>query len=82
MHRVHHSSSPADANRNFGFNLPWWDRLFGTYKAQPDLGHEGMEIGIDLFLEPKELQLHKMLWQPFSQEKKAYGFNDPTSGGR
>src|SRR5262245_61598708 len=42
MHRVHHSVLPRETNSNFGFNLPWWDRLFGTYKAQPAEGHEGM----------------------------------------
>jgi sterol desaturase/sphingolipid hydroxylase (fatty acid hydroxylase superfamily) len=45
MHRVHHSTDPAEANRNFGFNLPWWDYLAGTYRAQPARGHEGMTIG-------------------------------------
>ena len=35
MHRVHHSIDPRETNSNFGFNLPWWDRLFGTYRAQP-----------------------------------------------
>jgi sterol desaturase/sphingolipid hydroxylase (fatty acid hydroxylase superfamily) len=48
MHRVHHSIAPAETNSNFGFNLPWWDRLFGTYRAQPAAGHAGMTIGIEL----------------------------------
>ncbi len=39
MHRVHHSVIPHETNSNFGFNLPWWDRLFGTYLAQPTAGH-------------------------------------------
>ncbi|MBF0589060.1 MAG: sterol desaturase family protein [Magnetococcales bacterium] len=46
MHRVHHSVVPGEANSNFGFNLSLWDRLFGTYRAQPKLGHEKMEIGV------------------------------------
>ena len=41
MHRVHHSVKPRETNSNFGFNLPWWDRLFGTYRAQPAAGHCG-----------------------------------------
>jgi len=49
MHRVHHSIEPAETNSNFGFNLPWWDRLFGTYRVQPAGGHAGMTIGIDRF---------------------------------
>jgi sterol desaturase/sphingolipid hydroxylase (fatty acid hydroxylase superfamily) len=53
MHRVHHSIRGEETNRNFGFNLPWWDRLFGTYRAQPRDGHEGMTIGIPGFRDPR-----------------------------
>jgi sterol desaturase/sphingolipid hydroxylase (fatty acid hydroxylase superfamily) len=65
MHRVHHSILSRETNSNFGFNLPWWDRLFGTYKAQPAAGHEGMTIGIEQFRDPRELGLDRMLLQPF-----------------
>ncbi len=64
MHRVHHSIAVRETNSNFGFNLPWWDRLFGTYRAQPAAGHEGMTIGIEQFREPRELWLDRMLIQP------------------
>ena len=33
MHRVHHSVHRCETNSNFGFNLPWWDYLFGTYRV-------------------------------------------------
>jgi sterol desaturase/sphingolipid hydroxylase (fatty acid hydroxylase superfamily) len=49
MHRVHYSIEPAETNSNFGFNLPWWDWLIGTHRAQPAVGHAGMTIGIDPF---------------------------------
>ena len=65
MHRVHHSIAPHETNSNFGFNLPWWDRLFGTYRAQPAAGHEAMTIGIESFRETADLRLDKMLIQPF-----------------
>jgi sterol desaturase/sphingolipid hydroxylase (fatty acid hydroxylase superfamily) len=65
MHRVHHSILPYETNSNFGFNLPWWDRLFGTYRDQPEKGHEQMTIGIELFRRSKYLYLHWMLIQPF-----------------
>jgi sterol desaturase/sphingolipid hydroxylase (fatty acid hydroxylase superfamily) len=65
MHRVHHSILVRETNSNFGFNLPWWDRLFGTYRAQPEAGHEGMTIGIDQFRDPRELGFVRMLLQPF-----------------
>ena len=64
MHRVHHSIEPAETNSNFGFNLPWWDRLFGTYRAQPAAGHTGMTIGIDVFRQIRDLRLDRMLIQP------------------
>src|SRR5215210_5342163 len=64
MHRVHHSTERRETDSNFGFNLPWWDRLFGTYRAQPEAGHEGMTLGIPQFRDPKELRLDRMLLQP------------------
>ncbi|MCA3449750.1 MAG: sterol desaturase family protein [Rhodobacter sp.] len=68
MHRVHHSVIPAETNSNFGFNLPWWDRLLGTYRAQPKAGHEGMTIGIEQFRTPRDLWLDRMLVQPLRGE--------------
>lgn len=66
MHRVHHSVEPAETNSNFGFNLPWWDRLFGTYRAQPRKGHEKMIIGLQTFRDPQPcLSLRGMLGLPF-----------------
>jgi len=65
MHRVHHSTDMKEANMNFGFNFPWWDRLFGTYKAQPDLGHDEMKIGLNIFRGPEFIRLTRMLTIPF-----------------
>ena len=65
MHRVHHSAIPRETNSNFGFNVPWWDRLFGTYCAQPALGHVGMRIGLEHLGSPQCLNLLKMLLFPF-----------------
>ena len=82
MHRVHHSDIPAETNSNFGFNLPWWDRLFGTYRAQPRLGHEEMTIGLDTFRDTDELHLHRMLLQPFRRGRGGYAINRrPWDGG-
>jgi sterol desaturase/sphingolipid hydroxylase (fatty acid hydroxylase superfamily) len=72
MHRVHHSILSRETNSNFGFNLPWWDRLFGTYRAQPSQGHEGMTIGIEQFRDRRELRLDRMLLQPFRGEAAGY----------
>jgi sterol desaturase/sphingolipid hydroxylase (fatty acid hydroxylase superfamily) len=65
MHRVHHSIIRRETDSNFGFNLPWWDRLFGTYRAQPEKGHLGMTIGIEDFRTRRDLRLDQMLVQPF-----------------
>lgn len=65
MHRVHHSTDMRETNQNFGFNLPWWDRVFRTYKAQPDLGHEGMHIGLNIFRDRKYRSLGRLLTMPF-----------------
>ena len=75
MHRVHHSILPNETNSNFGFNLPWWDRLFGTYTAQPADGHDGMTIGIEQFRAPREQWLDRMLIQPFLGEVGNYPIN-------
>ncbi len=64
MHRVHHSVIPEETNSNFGFNLPWWDRLLGTYRAQPRDGHQGMTIGIEQFRSRRDLWIDRMLMQP------------------
>jgi sterol desaturase/sphingolipid hydroxylase (fatty acid hydroxylase superfamily) len=75
MHRVHHSVVYNESSSNFGFNLPWWDRLFGTYRAQPAAGHAGMTIGIDAFRSPADLRLDRLLVQPFRGTPGGYTIN-------
>jgi sterol desaturase/sphingolipid hydroxylase (fatty acid hydroxylase superfamily) len=64
MHRVHHSTVRQETDSNYGFNVPWWDRLFGTYIAQPAAGHDGMTIGLEIFRTSLDQRLDKMLLQP------------------
>ena len=66
MHRVHHSVIIREFNSNFGFNLSLWDRMFGTYRAQPEKGHEGMPIGLANFRDPSRLNLLQILALPFT----------------
>lgn len=69
MHRVHHSVVVDETNSNYGFNLSCWDRLFGTYRAQPRAGQLGMTIGIDGFTNSSEIvRLDGMLLMPFRQK--------------
>ncbi len=65
MHRVHHSAIPDETHSNFGFCLPWWDRLFRTYRDQPQAGHNGMTIGLPILRDPTELRIDKLITQPF-----------------
>jgi sterol desaturase/sphingolipid hydroxylase (fatty acid hydroxylase superfamily) len=67
VHRVHHSVIATETNSNYGFNLIWWDRLLGTYRAQPQAGHERMQTGLEYFRDPRELGLIRMLVQPLRE---------------
>ncbi len=67
MHRVHHSTDSVESNRNFGFFLPWWDRLFRLYKAAPQQGHELMQIGQDGWRQAKDQGIVRLLIQPFQR---------------
>jgi sterol desaturase/sphingolipid hydroxylase (fatty acid hydroxylase superfamily) len=76
MHRVHHSVADDETNSNFGFNLPWWDYLFGTYRDQPRGGHQGMTIGIRKFREPRKvIWLGGILVLPFTGKISGYTIN-------
>ena len=72
MHRVHHSVVILETNSNFGFNLPWWDRLFGTYRAQPAAGHDDMVLGLSQFRNPQRLTLPWLLALPFIGKTGSY----------
>jgi sterol desaturase/sphingolipid hydroxylase (fatty acid hydroxylase superfamily) len=84
MHRVHHSVDRGETNSNFGFNLSLWDRLFGTYRAQPRAGHDAMTIGIPDFRDPVECAtLTGMLAIPFRGVRQAPGGSlEPRHEGR
>ncbi len=68
VHRVHHSVIIRETNSNFGFNLPWWDRLFGINKDQPEKGHAKMAIGLARFRDQEKLGLARLLIMPFTQD--------------
>jgi sterol desaturase/sphingolipid hydroxylase (fatty acid hydroxylase superfamily) len=65
MHRIHHSVLPQETNSNFGFNLPWWDRLLGTYREDPLRNHTIMSLGLEQFRDPRRLTLGGILALPF-----------------
>jgi len=76
MHRVHHSIEDDETNSNFGFNLSWWDRLFGTYRDQPRGGHQGMTIGIRNFRTTRQASwITGLLTMPFIGKISGYAIN-------
>lgn len=77
MHRVHHSVDPRETNSNYGFNLPWWDRLLGTYVAQPAKGHTEMQIGIEQFRTKRDLWIDRMLVQPIRGSASGHALDIP-----
>ncbi len=80
MHRVHHSVEIDESNSNFAFNLPWWDRFFGTYKAQPQAGHLDMEIGVAHLQKTDARGLISLLGLPFVGEPGGYPIGRRWSG--
>ncbi|HKQ29331.1 MAG TPA: sterol desaturase family protein [Burkholderiales bacterium] len=75
VHRVHHSEQYDESSSNFGFNLPWWDRIFGTYRAQPRMGHTSMTIGVDAFRSEEDSRLDRLLIQPLQNTAGRYPIN-------
>jgi sterol desaturase/sphingolipid hydroxylase (fatty acid hydroxylase superfamily) len=84
MHRIHHSVRQAETDSNYGFNLAVWDRLFGTYRAQPQDGQKGMTIGIGQFRDSREAWIDRLLTQPFRGSASDPGIagQDRRGGGR
>lgn len=75
MHRIHHSVKYDESSSNFGFNLPWWDRLFGTYRAAPRAAQATMPIGVDAFRTAEDMRLDRLLIQPFRDTPGQYPIN-------
>jgi hypothetical protein len=72
MHRIHHSTRRVETNSNFGFSFSWWDRLCGTYRAEPALGQAAMEIGLSEYRDPSQLRLGQLLLLPFRGDMGHY----------
>lgn len=70
MHRVHHSVVIRETNSNFGFNFPWWDRIFRTYRSQPAAGHDRMKIGLANYRKPEELNVLRLIVMPLDERER------------
>ena len=76
MHRVHHSILRDETDSNFGFNLPWWDYIFGTYRAEPRAGHVDATLGLPIFRDIRETRLDNLLTQPFREPESTLKRDD------
>jgi sterol desaturase/sphingolipid hydroxylase (fatty acid hydroxylase superfamily) len=77
MHRVHLSVEDDQTNSSFGFNLTWWDRLFGTYRARPRAVHDAIVIGIHGHTDPREVaRADCMLLMPYKGQVEGYAIRD------
>ena len=76
MHRVHHSVLHREHDTNYGFNLSVWDRLFGTYTAQPEGGHQGMTIGLPPYQNLNPSRFDWSLLLPFRPLKRSSSGNN------
>ena len=72
VHRIHHSVIRAETNSNYGFNLSIWDRLFGTFREQPQYGHHDMVIGLEHLQSAPTHNLVFMLRLPFDGDIGQY----------
>ncbi len=71
MHRIHHSTVPAETNSNFSFNISLWDRVFGTYRRNSRVEQSTMLLGVDGLRDPSRvLTLRGMLALPFQDAHK------------
>ena len=68
MHRIHHSTWQSETDSNYGFHLSIWDRLFGSYRAQPRAPEASMPIGLEYFRSTREQTLYSLLLQPFRSQ--------------
>ena len=70
MHRVHHSVLRREQDSNYGFNLAVWDRVFGTYRSQPENSYENMKIGLKPYQSNAPTRLGWSLMLPFQRLPK------------
>ena len=75
MHRLHHSTRENETNSNFSFNISLWDRVFGTYLANPHTSHHEMIIGLNRYREPEWQTLRGLISLPFNDEVHGYAIN-------
>ena len=71
MHRIHHSTRIDESNSNFANLLPWWDRMFATYRRDARIDQRQMTVGLDSARAPGDVTLWNMLVMPFRPLRQA-----------
>jgi sterol desaturase/sphingolipid hydroxylase (fatty acid hydroxylase superfamily) len=66
LHRIHHSVYKDEHNKNYGFSLSIWDKIFRCYLEQPRDGHKDMKLGLK-WQDNKPTKLGWSLWIPFKK---------------
>ncbi len=65
MHRIHHSVLRHETDSNYGNFFSFWDRLFLSYRTDPEGDPASMPIGIETFRSEPEQRVLALLVQPF-----------------
>ena len=81
LHRIHHSANVAESNHNYASVLPCWDRLLGTYRAEPLLGHGAMRLGLAGAGGGRERTLYALLCLPLERAGAPRFFRKGLAGG-
>jgi sterol desaturase/sphingolipid hydroxylase (fatty acid hydroxylase superfamily) len=64
LHGVHHAADRRWSDSNWSSGLTLWDRLHGTYRAEP---RQPDAIGVAELRRPEQVRLGRLLALPFSQ---------------
>jgi sterol desaturase/sphingolipid hydroxylase (fatty acid hydroxylase superfamily) len=69
MHRIHHSAYQVETDSNFSSFLSFWDRMFRSYRANPESSQQSMMIGLEHWRQPAEQSIFSLLLNPFFSKK-------------
>ena len=70
LHRIHHSIRHEEMNRNFGFSISLWDRLFNSFLSHTVEDPKTMKIGLNRFRSKPDQNLIALILQPFLKNQQ------------
>ena len=80
LHGIHHSTVMAETNSNWSSGLSLWDRLHGTFRADPP--QRRIKIGVPGYRDAEELNLLGVLALPFRPQRPAWRRPLPAAEAR